>query len=72
MKTEKFQGLVRDYMIQRHIKTLEQLRSHTTVGSNATFLKYYNNPELMPIGVFLQIMKSLNVPKDKQIKLWEE
>lgn len=70
MKAEQFQGLIRNYMIIRHIKTLEDLRQHTTIGSNNTFLKYYRNPDLMPVGVFLEIMKALNVPKEEQYKLF--
>ena len=68
MKTEAFQGTVEKYKTLRHIRTQEQLRAHTTVGSNKTFIKYWNNPELMPLGVFNQIMDSLNVPYEER---WE-
>ncbi len=61
-----FQGTVEKYMKIRHIRTKEQLRSHTTCGSNKTFGKYLNNPELMPIGIYEEIMKTLNVPKDEK------
>lgn len=69
MKPELLQGTLKLYMELRHIKTKEQLRQHTTVGSNKTFLKYLKNPDLMPMGVFFEIMKALNVPLDEQIKL---
>ena len=65
MKSEVFQGTVKKYMILRHIRTMEQLRAHTTVGSNKTFLKYWRDPELIPLGVYMQIMKALNVPLEE-------
>ena len=71
MNADKFRGTVSDYMEQRHIRTKEQLRAHTTVGSNKTFLKYMKDPELMPIGVFLQIMSALNVPKERQNEIFD-
>lgn len=69
MSPELFQGTVTSYMIQRHIRTKEDLRQHTTVGSNKTFLKYWKDPDLMPIGVFIQIMKALNIPLEEQMKI---
>jgi hypothetical protein len=29
------------------------------------------DPELMPIGVFLQIMSALNVPKERQHEIFD-
>lgn len=69
MNAEVFQGTVQKYMTLRHIRTKEQLRSHTSIGSNRTFLKYWSNPDLMPIGTFEQIMKALNVPWEEKIEL---
>ena len=69
MNADLFRATVRKYMELRHIRTKEQLRAHTTIGSNKTFLKYWNDPELMPIGVYFQIMKALNVPLEEQIDL---
>lgn len=66
MNADLFRATVRKYMELRHIRTKEQLRAHTTIGSNKTFLKYWNDPELMPIGVYLQIMSALNVPYEEQ------
>jgi len=66
MDAQLFQGTVEKYMKIRHIRTKEQLRSHTTCGSNKTFGKYLNNPELMPIGIYEEIMRALNVPKDEK------
>lgn len=69
MKADLFRATTKKYMELRHIRTKEQLRAHTTVGSNKTFLKYFQDPELMPLGVFLQIMNSLNVPEGERIDI---
>lgn len=69
MNPDLFQGTVSKYMKLRHIRTMEQLRSHTTVGSNKTFSKYWHDPDLMPMGVFHQIMRALNVPWEEQSSL---
>lgn len=69
MNADLFRGTVKSYMEQRHIRTKEQLREHTTVGSSTTFRKYWNEPELMPMGVWLQIMDSLNVPFEDRCKI---
>lgn len=66
MNDDLFRATLRKYMELRHIRNLEQLRAHTTIGSNKTFLKYIDDPERIPIGVFLQIMKALNVPKEER------
>lgn len=66
MKDDLFRATLRKYMELRHIRTLEQLRAHTTVGSSTTFRKYYKEPERIPLGVFLQIMTALKVPKEER------
>lgn len=63
-KGEFFEAECRKYMKLRHINTLEKLRSHTTVGSNTTFLKYFDDPDTMPMGKMAEIMSALNMPKD--------
>ena len=68
MNADQFRATCKQYMELRHIKTLEQLRSHITV-SNKTFLKWWHNPDLMPIGVVVQIMDSLNVPFEERTKI---
>lgn len=72
MNADVFQATIKYYMTVRHITTNEKLRKHTTVGSNTTFGKYLKDPELMPIGVFEQIMNSLNVPKEDRFKLFND
>jgi hypothetical protein len=68
MNGDQFRATCKSYMELRHIRTLEQLRAHTTV-SNKTFLKWWHNPDLMPIGVVVQIMDSLNVPFEERTKI---
>lgn len=70
MNTEKFRATTKYYMELRHIRTLEQLRSHTTV-SNKTFLKYWHNPDLMPMGIWEQIMDSLNVTTEDRLEIFK-
>jgi len=69
MNGDQFRATCKSYMELRHIRTREQLRSHTTVGSSTTFRKYWNDPALMPMGVFLQIMDCLNVPEGERFKI---
>lgn len=69
MNGDLFRGTILKYMVLRHVKSKEQLRAHTTVGSNTTFLKYFKDPDLMLIGVFFQIMNALNIPKEEQQNL---
>ena len=69
MKSDELQGTIEKYKKIRHIRTQEQLRRHTTVGSPNTFRKYLNNPDLMPLGIFEEIMTALNVPKEEKIEL---
>lgn len=72
MKANIFRSVCRQYMELRHIKTREQLRVHTTCGSNKTFGKYWKDPELMPIGMYLQIMSALNVPFEEQMQIFRK
>lgn len=69
MNRDLFHATCAKYMDLRHITNKEALRKHTTVGSNKTFLKYWHEPELMPVGVWQQIMTSLKVPREEQIEI---
>jgi len=68
MNGEQFRGTCRQYMELRHIGTVTRLGEHTSV-SNKTFLKYWHNPDLLPMGVFEEIMDCLNVPKEARRNL---
>ena len=69
MNSEQLQGTIAKYMKIRHIRTPDQLRKHTRVGSPNTFRKYLASPDLMPLGVFDEIMGALNVPEEERIAL---
>ena len=71
MNEDLFRATTRKYMELRHIRSKEQLRKHTTVGSPVTFTKFWNDPELIPLGVFLQIMDSLNVPQEERFEIFK-
>ena len=68
-KGELFEAECRRYMKLRHIRSLEELRSHTTIGSNTTFLKYFDDPEVMPLGKMAEVLAALKVPKDIRVEL---
>lgn len=77
MNAELFIAKTEYYMKLRHMHGgWEQLRQHLTSDhsykppSNKTLINYKRNPNLMPIGIFKQIMTTLNVPKEEQIELF--
>lgn len=69
MKADLYRATIEKYMSLRHINNKEQLRAHTTVGSSTTFLKWWHNPELLPIEVYFQIMTALKVPEVEQFEI---
>lgn len=69
MKADLFRATAKKYMELGHITTKEKLRAHTTCGSSTTFRKYWNDPDLMPMGIWEQIMTSLNVPYEEQFEI---
>ena len=69
MNTELFRATTKKYMELRHINTREKLRAHTTCGSSTTFRKYWNDPELMPMGIWEQIMTCLKVPQEEKFEI---
>ena len=66
MNAALFRATTKKYMELRHINTQEKLRAHTTCGSSTTFRKYWNDPDLMPMGMWEQIMNCLNVPQEER------
>ena len=64
-----FEAECRKYMKLRHIHSLEELRSQTTVGSNTTFLKYFDDPECMPVGKMAEVLTALRMPKDTKLDI---
>lgn len=71
-KGELFEAECRKFMKLRHIRSLEELRSHTTVGSNTTFLKYLDDPESMPVGKMAEIMTALKLPKETRLEIFSK
>lgn len=69
MNAELFRGTINKYKELRHIRTQEDLRKHTTIGSSTTFRKYWNDPTLLPLGAFEQIMTALKVPFEEQCEI---
>ena len=69
MNGELFRATTLKYMELRHISTREKLRAHTTCGSSTTFRKYWNEPDLMPMGMWEQIMDTLKVPLEDRIEI---
>jgi hypothetical protein len=69
MNADLFRATTKKYMELRHINTREKLRLHTTCGSSTTFRKYWNEPDLMPLGIWEQIMTSLKVPQEEQFEI---
>ena len=68
MNADLFRATTKKYMELRHINTQEKLRAHTTCGSSTTFRKYWNDPDLMPMGMWEQIMDCLKVPREERIE----
>ena len=57
------------YMIMQRITSKEALRAYTTVGSSTTMLKYFADPERIPLGTIKEMFSALNIPQDEQIKI---
>lgn len=68
-KGELFEAECRKFMKLRHIRSLEELRSHTSVGSNTTFLKYFDDPECMPVGKMAEVLTALKMPKETRLEI---
>ena len=71
-KGQLFEAECRKYMKLRHIRSLEELRSHTSIGSNTTFLKYMDDPEAMPVGKMAEVLQALRMPKDIRLEILQK
>lgn len=71
MNAELFAATLAKYKSLRHIKTLEQLRAHTTCGSSTTFRKWMKDPDLIPIGEWENLMNALNVPNTERFEIFK-
>lgn len=68
-KGQMFEAELRRYMIAARIGSKEALRARTTVGSNVTMLKYFDDPETIPLGKLTEIMSALKIPKDERARI---
>lgn len=69
MNADLLQGTIEKYKKLRHVSTQAQIREHTSVGSPNTWTKYLNDPSLMPMGVFFDIMDYLKVPWEERVEI---
>ena len=69
MSGDDFRSFIKKYMEKRHVRTMEDLRSHTTIASNKTFTKYWRSPELFPIGEIENMLDALNVPNEERMEI---
>lgn len=67
-----FESELSKYMILTRMRSKEELRSHTTVGSNVTMLKYFDDPESIPIGKLVEIMSALKIPRDERLRIIQQ
>lgn len=62
-----FEAELRKNMKLRHMESLEDVRKLTSIGSNVTFLKYIDDPELIPMGKMGEILEAVKMPKDDRL-----
>lgn len=65
-KGEIFEGELLKYRKLRHMKTWEEVRTLTTIGSKNTLGRYLKDPERMPIGSLIEIMEALKIPEEQR------
>lgn len=64
-----FESELKKYMSLARMSSKEALRARTTIGSNTTMLKYFDDPECIPVGKLTEIMSALRIPKDERIRI---
>lgn len=64
-----FESEVQKYMTLAGNWSKEALREHTSIGSNVTMLKYFDDPETIPIGKMTEIMSALKIPRDERMRI---
>lgn len=70
MTDDELRGLIKKYMEIRHVRTLEELRAHTEIGSNTTFFKKWHNFKSFTLAEFLDIMNFLKIPFEEREKIF--
>lgn len=64
-----FESELSKYMKLRDITSKEKLRGLTTIGSHGTVIKYFDDPELIPMGKMQEIMSALRIPKEERVRI---
>ena len=64
-----FESELSRYMKLRNITSKEKLRGLTTVGSHGTIIKYFDDPEQIPMGKMSEIMSALRIPKEEKVRI---
>lgn len=68
----EFEAVMRSYMIRKKVRSLEQLRKKTLIGSNTTFLKKWKYPETFTVEELGDMFDYLNVEYEERIHLLGE
>ncbi len=64
-----FEAELRKYMKLRGINSFDALRQHTTIGSQATICKYFDDPELIPVGKLREMLTALRIPREERQRI---
>lgn len=70
-KGELFEAEMLRFRKIRHLRSWEDVRALTTIGSINTLGKYIKDPDLIPIGSLLEIFDALKVPADNRREILE-
>lgn len=70
-KGERFEAEMLKYRKIRHLRSWEEVRALTTIGSINTMGKYIKDPERIPLGALKEIFDGLKVPGEERIKILE-
>lgn len=64
-----FEAELRRYMKLRGVSSFADLRKRTSIGSQATICKYFDDPELIPVGKLGEMFKALRIPKEDRQRI---
>ena len=64
-----FEAELRKYMKLRGIRSFDALRQRTTIGSQATICKYFDDPELIPVGKLKEMLNALKIPREDRQRI---
>lgn len=64
-----FEAELRKYMKLRGITTFADLRARTSIGSQQTICKYFDDPELIPVGKLREMLTALRIPREDRQRI---